>query len=304
MDYKNIDINLKATLAGHQNPIFALAVSADSKSLYSGGNDKGVVEWDLESNSFKRILCKVGSSVYCLLVIPGTDLLAIGMRSGQILVVDTQTLTLKANLKVEQGAVFSMQIIPGKNELIAIGEEGYAYVYQLDSFELLYRFKIADTTVRVIAVHPTEDKIAFGDKFGEVHAHSASDFHQIAKEKIHDMPVTSLLFHQDALFTGGRDAKLYKLRGSDLSLMKEVTPHMFTVYGISNNPDYPWIATASRDKTWKLWNPEDLTLVKNISRDRGFDSHQLSINTIVWDQQYLFTAGDDKVIKIWELILD
>jgi WD40 repeat protein len=96
MNLENNEINLLGTLTGHQNPIFALAVSSiNPDTLYTAGNDKGVVEWDLKSMSFKRLLCKVGSSVYSLLSIPETSLLAIGMRSGQLLVVDTNTQTLK-----------------------------------------------------------------------------------------------------------------------------------------------------------------------------------------------------------------
>src|SRR5690606_8241478 len=65
MNLEKININLNGTLSGHQNPVFALAISSvDPNILFTGGNDKGVVEWDLQSKSFKRILCKVGSSVY------------------------------------------------------------------------------------------------------------------------------------------------------------------------------------------------------------------------------------------------
>jgi len=49
----------------------------------------------------------------------------------------------------------------------------------------------------------------------------------------------------------------------------------------------------------------DLKLQKNVSRDRGIDSHYLSINTGVYSatQQFLFTAGDDKQIKVWKISL-
>lgn len=107
------------------------------------------------------------------------------MRSGQVLVVDTQDQSLKANLKVEQGAVFSIKTIPGKKEMIAIGEEGYAYVWSLENFELLYRFKVSNTTVRVIEVDKNSETVAFGDKNGEIHLYHAHDFQEFKKRKVH-----------------------------------------------------------------------------------------------------------------------
>jgi len=304
MNLDKNDINLVGTLTGHQNPVFALAISSiNPNQLFTGGNDKGVVEWDLESMSFKRILCKVGSSVYTLLAIPESSLLAIGTRSGQIMIVDTEDQSLKANLKTESAAVFSIKTIPGKNELIAIGEEGVAYVWSLENFELLYRFKVSETTVRVIEVQDTGDFVAFGDKNGEVHLFNSGDFQEIQRKKIHELPVTSLQFDQNAnLLSGGRDAKLFKLN-SELEVIQEIVPHMFTVYGIELNKEKDLFATVSRDKTLKVWRSDNLKLVKNISRDRGFDSHYLSINALIWNNDRIITVSDDKTIKIWKVAL-
>src|SRR5690606_18542367 len=93
-------------------------------------------------------------------------------RSGQIMIVDRETQSLRANLSTENGAVFSLQIIPSKGELIAIGEEGVAYVWDLARFELLYRFKISDTTVRVIAIDPNGELLSIGDIYGFIYSYS------------------------------------------------------------------------------------------------------------------------------------
>ncbi|ULT27679.1 hypothetical protein KUH03_13825 [Sphingobacterium sp. E70] len=43
-----MDIKLRATLPGHQNPIFCVEKGYDPHTFFTGGNDKGVVEWDIE----------------------------------------------------------------------------------------------------------------------------------------------------------------------------------------------------------------------------------------------------------------
>ena len=297
-----MDINLAQTLVGHQNPIYTLAIDTDRQLLYSAGADKGVVEWDLNSLKLKRILCAVPTSVYVLYDIPDTGLLAIGMRSGEIYIVETATQILRAKLQVESGGVFSIKALQRKGELIAIGDAGKAHVWSLDDFRLLYSFQISTTTVRVIAVDTTESLLAFGDKNGTVHLYSADDYRSIAQNTVHEKSVTSLCFFEDFLLSGGRDAKMNKLSKTDLQVLQNITPHMFTVYNIAAITGSPYFSTVSRDKTIKVWD-SDLKLIRNVSRDRNFDSHYLSINSQSYDPQLqlLATAGDDKVIKVWKV---
>jgi WD40 repeat protein len=235
-------------------------------------------------------------------MIPDTGLLAIGMRSGEIFIVETATQVLRAKLKLDNGAVFCITSLSNKGELIAIGDEGKAYVWSLKDFALLYSFKISDTTVRTIAIDNGEKQLAFGDKNGAVHLYSADDYHLVARKSIHEKSITSLSFFEGNLWSGGRDAKMNKLSATDLRVLESITPHMFTVYGIDPLGNSPYLSTVSRDKTIKIWNA-DMKLVKNISRDRSIDSHYLSINTQTYHPELglLATAGDDKMIKVWKI---
>lgn len=297
-----MDINLQNTLIGHHNPIYTLTIDSDQQLLYSGGNDKGIVEWDLKSASFNRVLCQVPASVYCLTIIPQSNILLAGLRNGDILVIDRNTeVSLKAKLKVERGAIFRIQYIPSKSELVAIGEEGVAYVWDFNTFELVHRFEVSQTTVRGLALSNEEELLAFGDKDGYVSLFNAYDYSLYSRKKIHDKSVSSITFLDQHLYTGGRDAKLYKLSFT-LNIIDSVVPHMFTVYGIQAiTPSL--FSTVSRDKTIKIWN-SDLRLQKNISRDRGIESHFLSINAQDFDQNtgVLATASDDKTVKLWQLV--
>lgn len=295
-----MEIVLKATLAGHQNPIFAIESSEDRQSIFTAGNDKGIVEWDVNTLQFKRILCAVDSSVYVIHRLPNSNILAVGLRSGELMFIDVNQQTLLSRFKTNHGALFAIQSFHSKPEVIAIGEEGYAYVLNSEDFQLKYRFKVSPTTVRTIAISDDEQQVAFGDKNGFVYIYDAQDYEPIYQNQLHELPVTSLLFDKEYLFTGGRDAKLHQLNCVDFSTRKTIVPHMFTVYGIVKHPDFPFIATVSRDKTFKIWDKDSLALLKNISRDKGFESHSLSINNILWDS-YLYTVSDDKTVKVWEI---
>lgn len=297
-----VEITLENTLIGHQNPIYTLAVDEQNGLLYSAGNDKGIVEWDLYTLKFKRVLCTVPASVYSLCYIPEQDILVATLRTGGLLVIRKSVPELVAKLTIDKGAAFVVKAILSKNELIAVDENGKAYVWSLDNFELLYSFQVSNTTVRSIALDEKNHILAVGDKNGFIHLLDIRDYNKLHSAQIHTQSVTSLAFVGGFLMSGGRDAKMYKTSIADLSKITEITPHMFTVYGIIPLGESIF-ATVSRDKTLKVWDTE-FRLLKNLSRDKGVDSHHLSINAAVYtsSQQLLCTAGDDKMIKVWKVV--
>ncbi|WP_286859600.1 MULTISPECIES: WD40 repeat domain-containing protein [Sphingobacterium] len=298
-----MDIKLRATLPGHQNPIFCVEKGYYPHTFFTGGNDKGVVEWDIEKNGFKRILCAVTSSVYALKLIPGTAILAIALREGKLLFVDVQEQKLVASLQLGNRAIFALSYIQQKNELLAVGEEGRLYVIDLATYKRIYDLQLSQTTVRSIAVDADETKIALGDKDGWVYLLASEDFHVIERMKLHSLPTTSLAFLQNKLLSGGRDAQLIISDVNQLSNNFSFIPHLFTVYGIYPHPFEPFFATVSRDKSLKFWSNADFALLKNMSRDKMQDGHHLSVNAGVWSDngQYFFSVSDDKLVKIWEL---
>jgi len=298
-----VQVSLAMTLVGHQNPIFALDYAPASASLFTAGNDRGIVEWDMNTGKFNRVLCSVPASVYALHFLESSNTLLAGLRNGEIWLIDVEKQQLLKKMKVDKGAVFAILYLAEKNELLAIGEEGVAYVWSLESFDLLYRFRVSNTTVRSIQFDATNNELLFGDKDGHVYRYDAVEFKELHKQKIHSMPVTALLLSGEHLFSGGRDAQLYRLGKEDLSVQQNVTPHLFTVYGILKHPGTGVLTTVSRDKSIKFWDSESLALLKNVSIERGFDSHHLSINAALYigANNQLVTVGDDKLVKVWNV---
>lgn len=73
--------------------------------------------------------------------------------------------------------------------------------------------------------------------------------------------------------------------------------HELAVLAIAASPDSNYIATASRDKSAKLWQ---LSTGREV---RGFLGHQASVTSLDFsnDGNWLATGSNDRTIKIWEV---
>lgn len=291
------------TLPGHQNPIYALANSGDKDIFFSAGNDKGVVEWSLETMAFVKVKMPVQSSVYYLHYY--NNLLFIGERSGAFSVFDLNKGEIVNRINAHLKPIFNIQTVQSKNELITTGEDGTVAVWSLTDFTEIYRFQAAYDTVRAIAISTNETEIAFGCKDHLIKIYNLSDYSLKQNLDSHTLPITSLAYHPGGkyLISGSRDAQLKIWNLPNYELLQTIPAHMFTVYDIAFHPTLPYFATSSQDRSIKLWDAENFKLYKILSLEKGDFGHTHSINKIMWsgDGRYLISTGDDRKVMVWEM---
>ena len=301
-----LTVQKKAELTGHGNPVFTLELSQKPGILFSGGNDKGLVEWSLKNNAFIKVLFAVSSSIYAIHCPVGHPYLFAGLRSGDALVYDFEQQQLHAPLKHHRAPIFDIKTVPNKKELLIASEDGTVSVWSLDNLELLHTIKVSSDTVRSISISPDQKLAAFGLRNNQVHIYDLLDYSLIKVLNGHTMAVFSVQFHPsgDYLVSGSRDAQLKIWDTKSYKLMQNIPAHLFAINSIAFHPDRPYFATASMDKSIKLWGAGDFKLKKIVSREKGFDGHQLSINKIVWNGDQLISTGDDKKIIVWDFKFD
>jgi centriolar protein POC1 len=113
-----------AELTGHGNPIFTLELSQKPGILFTGGNDKGLVEWSLKDNSFIKVMFPVQASVYAIHCPAGYPLLFAGLRSGEVLVFDFLEQKIVKSLRHHVKPIFDMRSVNHKKELLIASEDG------------------------------------------------------------------------------------------------------------------------------------------------------------------------------------
>ncbi|TWH43478.1 AAA-like domain-containing protein [Dulcicalothrix desertica] len=84
---------------------------------------------------------------------------------------------------------------------------------------------------------------------------------------------------------------------SNIRKYKQLNGHQNEVYGVAFSPDGKTLASASKDKTIKLWN---VTTGQQISSLTG---HKNEVNSVAFspDGKTLASASSDKTIKLWNV---
>jgi len=128
-----ITVEKTAELTGHSNPIFTLELSQKPGILFTGGNDKGVVEWSLKTNSFIKVMFPVPASVYAIHCPVGFPLMLTGLRTGDVPVFDFIQQKVITILKHHTKPVFDIKAASSKNELLVASEDGTVSVWNLNT---------------------------------------------------------------------------------------------------------------------------------------------------------------------------
>jgi centriolar protein POC1 len=290
-------------LSGHGNPVFALELSQKQGILFSAGNDKGLVEWDLNAQSFIKVMFPVKASIYAIHCPVGFPLMFAGMRNGDVLVFDFVQQKITATLKHHTKPIFDIKSIAGKSELLIASEDGKVSVWNLNTLQLVHTIPVSADTIRSIAIEPDKQQIAFGCRDSAVRVYNLNDYSFIGDLANHTMAVFTAQYSADGqyLVSGGRDAQIKIWNTTALTLKQSIAAHLFAVNHITFHPTQPYFASASMDKSIKIWGADDFKLYKVISREKGYASHQLSVNKLAWNGNQLISTGDDKRIIAWEV---
>jgi WD40 repeat protein len=298
-----ISVKKTAELNGHGNPIFTLELSQKPGIVFTGGNDKGLVEWSLKNYAFIKVMFPVPASIYSIHCPVDYSLLFAGLRNGDVLVFDFIKQQLVSTFKHHQKPIFDIKSVGKKHELLVASEDGTVSVWSLKTLTMLHTIKVSGDTVRCIAASPDEKQIAFGCRDNDIKIYDLEDYTFVKTLRGHTMPVFSLQYAPDGnyLASGSRDAQVKIWDAASNDLIHNIPAHLFAVNCIAFHPVLPYFATASMDKSIKIWGADNFKLYKVISRERGYLSHALSINKIAWNNDQLISVGDDKKVMVWDI---
>ncbi len=303
---KKISTQKIATLTGHNSSIFAIIPYKTPHLFLSGAGDGWIVEWNFNDPKMGRLVAKVETQIFSLCYLADANKVVAGNMNGGVHWVDLANPTATKNILQHEKGVFAIQQIG--NYLFTAGGAGMLTRWDINQQKTVESLHLSNQSLRCIAFSKERKELAIGASDHNIYLLDADTL--AIKQTIkaaHDNSVFTLKYSPNSQFliSGGRDAHL---RVRDLNQGgKEISTqpaHWYTINDIAFHPKAPIFATASRDKTIKIWNSETYELLKVIEtvRDQG---HLNSVNRLFWStfNNYLVSCGDDRSILIWEVNL-
>ncbi len=283
------------TFSGHRGPVYALENGVDSL-FYSAGSDGWVVQWNLAKPDLGKVIAQINGSVYALKK-DDSGILWIGHNNEGIQGIQVADQTQAFAIPTKGLSIFSITFV-GPNAWIG-HNEGLITVVDMATKSIVKHIKASSKSVRCFSLL-SDNRVAVGYSDGFIRVFD-SDFQLVLTFQAHDSSVFSLQSRGGELYSVGKDARI-KHWSADFNLLNEVIGHIYAIHDIQFSPDGKWFATASMDKTVKVWESDSLTLRKVLDASRH-GGHKNSVNKLIWSSfnDLLVSASDDKNLSIWKI---
>lgn len=275
-------------------------------TVISLSGDGVIAQWDILQGGNAVVLAKINTQVFSGLIIPGQQL-ALGTMGGSIHILDLKMKKEIKHLALHNKPIFSLVFNHGSNQLWAASGDGTVSVWEWPEYKLISHSRISKSSIRCLAFDAVNNLFFAGSSDKNLYVVQSNSFKITHKIPAHENSVFTIAIAPDGsrLYTGGRDAGIRVWKAGEVPQMVHVIPaHMDTVnkLAVAKNG---FMASAGKDKHVKIWDVETYSLLKVIDFQK-FEGHQRSVNAVVWDEQnsLLVSAGDDRLIMVWEINFD
>lgn len=291
------------TFSGHRGPIYSLAFGEQAHEFYSAGSDGWVVQWNLQKPDLGKVVAQINGSVYAMKH-DEQGVLWVGQNFEGIHGI--QLSNQERIFSIGLGANSIFDILFNHTQVWVAHQDGLISVIDANSKQIVKHIKASEKSVRNLRLLP-QNRVAAAYSDGYIRIFN-SNFELEYAWKAHEGSVFGVQYweQENVLISVGKDARIKKWNLDKITNQfqpeSEVIAHMYAIHDLAFHPQKPLFASASMDKTIKIWDAQDLTLIKVIDADR-YGGHKNSVNKLIWTpfEDQLVSASDDKNISVWKI---
>jgi WD40 repeat protein len=278
--------------------VYALAGAGGT--IHAACADGRILTWRSSDPSRIQLTAQVPAPVFALALL-SDGAFAAGTSMGELFLLDLESRAATLRLRAHARAIHAIAGL-SEGRIATAGADGVLRIWTRGSagWSLLRDVPLSDAKLRGLAVSSDGQWLAVACGDGPVRMLDTLLFNESRTFDGHAGGALSVLFHPEkpVLLSGGKDGHLraWNLK-HDQGQLPALPAHRSSIYALAAAPDGALLATASRDKTVKLWDA--LTMVHRATLDRGRQGHAHSVNAAAWIEAGLFTAGDDRRLLRW-----
>ncbi|MCB0761928.1 MAG: hypothetical protein KDC12_10435 [Flavobacteriales bacterium] len=286
-------------IASHAAGVYAVCRGPEQHQVFSAGADRFVALWDIEEAEQLPFSVRLEHAAYAVHYSPSHCLLLAGNSRGHIHVIDFENRSERALIEFHGKGVFRFLELCTQDILLSVGGEGNMALWRLPEMQLVRQIPIGNHALRGLSVNADETLIALGCGDGSVRVFETTFFNEVYTWNGHSGTVNCTAFHptKPVVLSGGKDGHLRMWSLTDDREILSIEAHNYALYDLAFSMDGSLCATASFDKTVKLWNAS--TFDKPIRLNHPPRTAARSFNTLCWTaERKLVYSGDNKVISI------
>jgi WD40 repeat protein len=289
---------------GHSGSVYALENGLEENLFFSGSSDRFVTQWNVNTFESAAFTAKLPGIIYCIKYIPNYNLLLCGTSEGIIHIIDTKEKKEIKALKNHSAAIFAINYSKKNNLIFSSGGDGKISIINPENLSVQQILMVSNSKVRSLEMNylDTELLVACGNE--EVKIFSLPDLKPITSFNANKLATNTAVYHPSSsiILTGGRDAILNSFTTENYAVEKSIPAHNYAIYDIKFLGDLNLFATASRDKTFKIWNASHQEFILRVNAE-NYQGHSHSVNRLLWlqENQILLSAGDDRKIIAWKV---
>lgn len=296
-------------LPGHRTDVRTLSLSSDDRILASASNGS-LKLWNMKTNACIRTMeC---SYAVCSAFLPGDRYIAVGTKSGEILVYELTSSTLVESAPAHAGTVWSLHVRADQQALASggadkevrfweIGEQSSAAegVQSKKSLSLVH-IRTLKMTDDVLSVKYSADRkllaVALLDSTVKVFYENTLKFYLSLYG--HKLPVLSMDISYDSKLivtcSADKNVKIWGLDFGDCH--KSIFAHSESVMQVAFERGSHYFWTVGKDKLLKYWDGDKF---ENIQTLGGHHSEIWALALSHYGK-FVVTASHDKSIRVWE----
>ncbi len=248
--------NLLHTLEGHSSPVVGVVFSPDGQTIATAGWDNTLKIWNLEGALLKTIEIEK-KRIWDIDISPDGKSIASASEQDLVKLTKLDNPLLKV-LRSHNEPIIDVTFIPQKNIIATASDDGTVKLWS-ENGSLLTTFKSRQNSVLGIATSRDGRKLVSGHWNGSI---NFLQLENVARPRIH--------------------------------LNKTIEGHKVGVWRVAISPNNQIIATASEDRTAKLWDWEGNLIT-------SLNGHRDVVKAIALspDSNIVATASYDMTVKLW-----
>jgi WD40 repeat protein len=289
-------------IAEHAGSIYAVTSLPKKKLILTGGADKIVASWNMDTFENTPFSIKTNSAILNLNYLEEKNELLIGLFNGNFHVIDIESRKEIKFIPFHKAGLFSSFIDKEKKQLVLGSGDGTYSIWNYLNYSLLDKGKLSHGKIRTI--EKVKNEYVFGTSEGALVGIDDEEFKpRIIRILDQKNGINSILYlpSKEALLCGTKDAHITAYHIDSEKEIFSFPAHNWPIYQLKKIDEHRFVS-CSRDKTIKIWNNSTLDLIERLDW-KSHKSHTHSVNNLhlIPNSHKMISVGDGKRIVIWEL---